>query len=332
MNRDIWSYVLRSVTGLILMSPGMMTGAYAATPIAGVLAQALRPDIHQAQSAKAVGATLNMFFLGTSGNGAGPSIAVDGRGGIHVAASAYGPAADDSYPVYYAYCASSCASPTNWAVINLEDTGIYGGNVRLALDSSGHPRMMWTRAAVFSGAGEYRYAVCDTRCTRIANWTVTSVAHLNFADHSRYFALDPQGRPRFVYADNDQGVGHIGTFYRYCDAACTNPANFRETMLAPSLLSNISLAFTSRGQLRFAFEYAAETGNALGYFECSASCNIRSNWAFLLLADTGPGHSFTLQLDKNDRPRLAYYTGNLGDSLRSLQSPLTGVEKAHSGD
>src|SRR5215212_6918053 len=43
-----------------------------------------------------------------------PSIAVDGRGGVHIAYKVAAAAGVTTWPAYYTYCASDCASPARW--------------------------------------------------------------------------------------------------------------------------------------------------------------------------------------------------------------------------
>jgi len=256
----------------------------------------------------------NIYFLNTEGNASRSTIAVDAAGGVHIASAPEGTANDGAtYPAYYAYCASNCGSEANWTILNLENLGFWGGHVRLVLDSSGHPRMVWTRELSMSN-GEYRYAECNTQCNKIANWTVGSTGPSYYADNSRYFGLDNLNRPRIVYDDqmSTYGSGHLGTWYRFCDSACTNQANWYETMLTTDHLYTPSLVFTSSGQPRFIAEFVGTTTRELRYYACDANCSNSANWSYIALTPSVAATTYSLRLDQSNRPRLALYTGNRG--------------------
>jgi len=262
--------------------------------------------------AQAASAATTIFFLNTEGNAINSTIAIDAAGGVHIASAPQGAAKDGvTYPAYYAYCASTCGSAANWTILNLENIGYAGGYVRLILDSSGHPRMVWTRGLTLS-QGEYRYAECNTQCNDIQNWTVGSTGSSYYADNSHYFALDHLNRPRLIYDDDMSTLGsnHLGTFYRYCDAACTDVANWHEVRLTTDHLFRPSLAFTSSGQPRFMAESIGNTSREVRYYECNAGCASAANWSYITLTSSVAASTFSLSLDSSDRPRLAFYTGN----------------------
>jgi hypothetical protein len=252
------------------------------------------------------------FFLPSNLNGvtntSGASAAIDAAGGIHVAYAAINADNTGGYPVYYAFCAANCAAPSSWNAVNLGDHGSFGGYVQLALDSAGHPRLLWFELVSFDQPGAYRYAFCAVQCTNSASWTVLDLApSVGSVDQSRYFALDPQGRPRFVY--RDQQTDHSGTFYAFCDAACTDAANWFEIQLTSESLFDSALAFTHAGGLRL----ASALSDKIIYFECDANCTDIANWSGAALFDAGSDRAFTLGLDAQDRSRIALYQGFLGD-------------------
>src|SRR6266508_4897220 len=116
------------------------------------------------------------FFLPFNLNGvtntSGASAAIDAAGGINVAYDAINADNTGVYPVYYAFC----ASPSSWNAVNLGDHGSFGGYVQLALDSAGHPRLLWFDEVSFDQPGAYRYAFCAAQCTNSAIWTVLDMA------------------------------------------------------------------------------------------------------------------------------------------------------------
>ncbi len=281
-------------------------------PDAGVPSSPMLP----AQAVAASAPVGSRLFLrpSTPGNTYGASVAVDAGGGIHAGLIAES-TADGQLAAYYAYCPTGCADPSHWTLTKVGDPGAFGGYVRLALDPAGHPRMLWYRLTDGLEGGAYQYAQCNGSCTSAASWAAGSVAGASpFPDDNRYFALDPQGRPRFLYTDTRPD--HTGTFYAYCDANCTLAANWHEGRIeADYLLYNFSLAFDPTGRPRFAYA----SGDAIGYGKCDASCSTTANWSLTLLTSyaMGTDSAFSMQLDTSGRPRLALYQGYLGEGRRN---------------
>jgi hypothetical protein len=259
------------------------------------------------------------LFLNRSDKTNSAAIAIDANNGIHVAYAAFNRNANGEEPAYYAYCAASCASTSSWAAAKLGDRV---QEVQLALDPAGRPRML-IRMRDQNLDTFYQYAACDADCTSTASWqiaTVTPTSNLDTSlwDYSQhYFALDPQGRPRFVYYD-ELNAPHNGTFYVFCDTNCTNAANWREIKLSDNAFTDASLTFTSAGQPRFVAVGIPSSTNesALAYILCDAACDNPQNWGGAYLYERGGGHaSFVLRLDSNDRPRIAFYQGSLSNGL-----------------
>jgi hypothetical protein len=257
----------------------------------------------------------------------GTTVAVDGAGGIHVTYAVY--IGDDAgtRPAYYAYCPGSCANESSWTRIRLGDAV---QDARLALDPAGRPRIMLYTTVPDPGgvwpeyAKQYRYAACDSSCTNSANWTITIVATaeeipVGRADYMfHYFALDPQGNPRFIYTDTRGYMNHSGTYYMYCDTACTTASSWTEVDLELGyVIDQPELAFTPAGEPRLALKVYLDDPDGIdstawiAYIECDATCQ---TWSGLLLFENIHGTaSFRLRLDSQGRPRLAYYSGNYAD-------------------
>lgn len=252
------------------------------------------------------GAGVASYFLPYVVNGTGtdmtdPVAAVDGAGGVHVA---YRPAAGDATePAYYGECAAGCGDVANLAVTAVGGADSVIGDLNLQLDPQGRPRLLWS---VFHG---FRYAACDAACTTSAAWTVSDPIPglVDLTDDSnRMFALDPQGRPRFLYTDDNSG--HFGLFFDWCDSGCTAAANWHEQLLSNQRYTRPSLAIGSDGIPRFAFlgDYGGRT--LFSYGACvDATC---SDWSGALFFDVDTVYAdVALQLDGADRPRAALYTG-----------------------
>jgi len=144
----------------------------------------------------------------------------------------------------------------------------------------------------------------------------------------RSFALDPQGRPRFIYLDNT-APDHRGTFYAYCDDQCLDLGAWSETKIS---LSNDpfyehyyypSLAFTDQGQPRVVGDglYLLQGQPlAIYYLACDSNCDNSGNWERVPLFDRGSGVNVSWDLEMNgSAPRLAFYEGaqlgGAGDTL-----------------
>jgi hypothetical protein len=303
---------LDSVSGSSVVIHPAITTEYVLTAKNGVGTATARTIVTVTGS----GGDAEAFFLPSNLNGAtntsGASVAIDAAGGIHVAYTAINADNTGIYPVYYTFCAANCAAPSSWSAVNLGDHGSLGGYVQLALDPAGHPQVLWFDRVSFDQPGVYRYAVCGSQCTNSASWTLLDVApSVGSVDQSRYFALDSQGRPRFVY--RDQQTDHSGTFYAFCDAVCTDPANWFEIQLAPESLFDSALAFTHAGGLRL----ASALSDKILYFECDTNCTDTANWSGAALFDAGSDRAFMLRLDGQDRSRIALYQGFLGDGKQN---------------
>lgn len=246
-----------------------------------------------------------------SNNTEGASTVVGPNGATHMAFSGY-TAVNGVYPAYYAYCATNCSSAANWLVTPVGDTGGWGGNIRLELDSAGRLHMLWFSMQAGSSFGWIQYAECSSGCTKAANWKVTSLTSVSIGpDRGRYFAVDPQGHPRFLYTDT--ATEHRGTFYAYCDSNCTVSDNWYETQFSNEYLYyDFSLAFSPAGAPQFAYRDATGSQDVFVYAACDSSCTVPDAWQKVILVDQiGSGSAVSLDVDSKGRPRLAYYSGYL---------------------
>lgn len=248
----------------------------------------------------------------------GPSVAVDSAGGIHVGYALYSGLDNGQKPAYYAYCAANCAAIANWSLTRLSNDV---QDVRLALDPlTGRPRMMFFTAYSHTNAHEYQYATCEGGCTGSANWTITTLTTVyeipsrRSYNNNRYFALDPQGGPAFIYTDTTDG--HSGTFYAHCLSACTDAGNWSELKLFEQELGRPALAFAPNGQPRFvASYYVPDDPNydvpvwKLLYGGCYGDCDnlLQSQWDGVFIYPTIGSGAFSLRIDTNGRPRIALY-------------------------
>jgi hypothetical protein len=238
---------------------------------------------------------------------------------MHLAYAAFGLDSSGQSAAYYRTCQpaiTDCSQAANWPGIALSDDV---QEVQLQLTAVGQPRLLLKTG---SGSGYFQYAACDHNCTSAANWSLLNVAYHDVVDMSlwdygqNYFALDGQGRPRFIYFDN-QGSQHWGSYYVYCNSACTDPDNWYETRLDQGGDANYemfvypSLAFTATGQPRVVSYISTPFGPSVVYYlQCDSGCENGANWQRVALFDRGSGHAFwSLRLDSAGQPRLAFYQG-----------------------
>jgi hypothetical protein len=253
--------------------------------------------------------------------------AVDAKGGLHMVFSTFTEYANHPRAIY-AYCpgpASACADPNSWKAVALSDLV---DEVQLQLTPAGQPRLLITKMREGYLQDEYVYAECDVNCTEEGQWRSVAVVFaagggvFDNDNPQRSFALDPQGRPRFIFS-NGWGAGYPeGVYYAYCDDACTDADNWYGTQIyqGPQYktlsFDYPALKFTRDGSPRV-IANVAFTGESQGvsYLACDTNCGDISGWEAVRLYDRGGGvsASWDLELDANDRPRVAFYQAGLAD-------------------
>lgn len=290
------------------------------------------------------------FFVDSRWRTSSAAIAVDDNGGNHLAFHYYEPIIQgEERPTYavYLYCAARCEDGDQWAGVALLDNV---NEVQLQLTSDGKPRLLIrTGSQVYPNGKDFYYAACDQACTTLEGWVVTYVlssgntAAIELQDDAqpqRSFALDPSDRPRFVYLDYNfqREPDHLGAFYVFCDAQCTEQSNWAEarftdvvtTPFAWETAYYMALAFTPAGQPRIATaEFFPLDGgeSTVAYFECNADCELAHPWARMQLYARGGGAepSVDLEIDANGNPHLAFYQEALmdGEGKRLLYASCT---------
>ena len=269
------------------------------------------------------------LFIDTQFKTSSASIQVDAQGGMHLAYNYYEPAIEGR-PTYgvYLYCPSACEKSASWNGVGM---GELVNEIQLQLTGDGKPRIVFrTNSQARENGHDYFYASCDQQCTDPNKWGyiyLTSSSGIGLIDLNkddnlpqRYFALDANGRPRFVYSD---GVtGHLGTYYAYCDGSCLNDANWFETKInkdsgnqGPFRDENFFypvLTFTPQGQPRVVADgVSMQAEFLLFYLVCDANCHLSSSWQSVPLYDRGSGAnvSYDVETDSQGRPRIAFYEG-----------------------
>lgn len=259
-----------------------------------------------------------------------PTVRIDPAGGVHVVFTPQSATPEDpTRPAYYGYCPANCTSAEAFAFLLLGDGVDFAA---LDLDPNGRPRLLLRLPAQSDTIFVFQYWQCDSNCLTIGQWMQEYIGYTHARQvgwvepfiHS--FALDHQGRPRFVYYDAgaDYEDPHWGMFYAYCDGDCVDPANWYETRLVGDAdANNFWLAFSPTGQPRLVYAtYDSDTiAQQVAYAECNQDCSAASNWSGIVLVDTVSASvsnfaTFSLAVTSDGRPRLALYTGTgLGGSL-----------------
>lgn len=225
------------------------------------------------------GGASKSFFLPTAepDNTSAPTVEVDAAGNLHAVYPAYA-----GGNAYYAFCDEACSKPEDVQVVELETEGTVA-NAMIALDAEGRPQVL---LATFQ---YLYYASCTGDCTARASWTVTKILdHGSDQDVTgEAFALDPQGRPRFILHTYVAflGVGQQPpeTFYAVCDADCHDSASWAMHSISDQIWKFSHLRFDAQGRPRLATVAMIEdeTGASLdmaAYVECSGGCELAENW------------------------------------------------------
>lgn len=270
------------------------------------------------------------FFASTEYNTNSASVVTDNEGGIHLAYHFY-EAANDGAPRYgvYAYCATDCDTAVNWAGVAL---GEAVNEIQLVLNGNGQPRVLF-RTATEDNGHSYTYAECNQDCTKNENWvgdvvaTTRGMSIIEMSDDEqpqRNFALDPQGRPRFVYGDNNsfRDPDHVGTYYAFCNANCAEASQWAEVRINKDNRGNGPyrsekfyypvLAFTPSEQPRvLADGTTLQDEFGLHYVECNEACENAANWFSTPIFERGSGNNvaYDIEITTNGQPRIAYYDG-----------------------
>jgi hypothetical protein len=232
---------------------------------------------------------------------------VDASGGVHTAFYT-------NQEVYYAHCAMACDNPANWTETPIADAGYYDSlNYPVVdVDSAGRPRMMWYHDP------DYVYAECNANCANAANWTaiqvpVSAPSGYIYPQTARYFALDAQGRPRFVcYGwDYDDENVYEGFQYTTCDGNCTTASNWHSSLIdLNTYIEQPQIVLSTNGQPRV---MGLNTDNELTYLGCNTNCSQAENWGRTTLYPIGYWGNFSFRLDSLGQPRVAFYTQDSSD-------------------
>jgi hypothetical protein len=347
-----WHYglVMRSVRQLVFTQPftqpsdpGAPTATRTPTPTATATATQT-PTITPTPSPTPVSITKRSArFAEPQGQTSSASTAVDGTGGRHLAY-----VSNETQTAAYGYCATSCENPAGWQTVTLADAA---NEVQMELDLSGNPRLLIRRTSSIHADGyDYLYAQCDGGCTAAESWEVVQVASArggsayeqqDARQPQRSFELDPNGRPRLVYIDENATADpfHVGVYYTWCDAGCTNALAWQEVRITEVVQWDgviegqeralyLALAFSPEGYPRvITAEFFPLNGgeNRLTYIECDELCEVGYLWQKVQLYERGEGPipAVDLEIDAQGHPHVAFYQGKteaiMPDGSRPMQ-------------
>jgi hypothetical protein len=204
-----------------------------------------------------------------------PTVETDSQGNIHMVYPAYIPDG-----AFYAYCPAACTSADQLSVVRFPtpEDGT-AGNAMLALDANDIPHVL-----IATGVSVH-YATCAGDCRQESSWTQTKIL-----DHAgerevtgEAFALDPQGRPRFVMhayrAMFGIGAPEPGTFYVFCDSDCHNLSSWNSSKISPQIWQENTLRFSADGVAHLAtIATVDDMGDIAGYAECVGDCTTEDAW------------------------------------------------------
>lgn len=252
------------------------------------------------------------------------AVAVDADGGVHLAFYFSDERHQENplgQPAFYTYCPGTvdCADPANFsALVQFSSTQV--NEVQVVATPDGRPRLLVRRNG--SRGNDFHYWSCDQDCTGATDWTglyVTEAAgvelyNTDLPQHS--FALDGQGRPRFVYS-NSWGNGRPdGIYYTFCDAAdCTEPGSWQETTISfpvefKTVTSDYATLVFDGDKPRVLTRYN-ESGLPvrMEYYACDQNCGTRSGWARTIIThpEGKQWAGWDLALDAAGQPRIALY-------------------------
>ena len=254
------------------------------------------------------------FFLptGEPTNTAAPTVLVDANDAVHTIYPAYVRGG-----AFYGYCGAACKGPEDVKVVPFETDGTVH-NAMMALDGNGKPRVL------LSTMQHVYYASCDADCTDPNAWTTNVILELNGSQEvsGKAFALDPQGRPRFIMHTEKAylGVGQKTpeTYWLSCDAGCESPDAWTKSKISDQMWRGSSLHYDAQGRAHVAMvANVGRTENSSGkemgaYALCESNCGGESSWVGtgLTLAYESDldavriPPSISLALTKSGKPRI----------------------------
>lgn len=263
------------------------------------------------------------FFLptGEPDNTSAPTVEVDAQGGIHALYPAYAIGG-----AYYAYCPADCRDAEDVQVVRFDTDGTVT-SAMLALDAKGRPRVL------LSAYSHVYYATCDERCGDERGWQIATLLdhHAKKDVTGNSFALDPQGRPRFLLHTYVAflGIGQEApkTEWMACDDDCLKPSSWTATTLATQIFHRSTLRFDANGgaHLGLIARVEDEQGAPVdvgAYQYCASDCADGDRWSSITFGEAyaseyeavsmKPG--IAMALTRDGAPRVLFMQRGEGDT------------------
>jgi hypothetical protein len=263
------------------------------------------------------------FFVDTDYLTYNAATAVDARGVVHMAFYASDEGHQDAplgQPAFYTTCSAgvaACADSSKWGALVQMDSSV--NEVQVVVTGDGRPRLLVRRNGQVGY--DYNYWACEQQCADGASWSGLNVTQANGVEqHSadmpqRSFALDGQGRPRFIWSHSFGNGRPNGIYYAFCDEAdCTEPGSWQHTRVAGLDDKSVTADYAT---LRFAGDsphFLTRVNHSglpvfVAYFACSQACDRPEAWESTTLNPPADKQwaSWDLELDAQGRPRIALY-------------------------
>jgi hypothetical protein len=212
----------------------------------------------------------------------------------------------------YAACEANCTVGNNWSIIHVTNTSDHWPEITprafhfFALDPQDRPRFVyWDLHAGQERHGFY-YTYCDSACTQPGNWYEFPVTNQIISYPSLQFTS--KGEPRILATLLTEGKTVL--VYLACDSNCDDPGQWKVAGLTYEGYGEYRgfvLRLDKQDRPRAVFYQGSLDGGGqqLHYLWCNDNCAVSTQWdSEGLLSENG--HSPTLALDADGRPRIAY--------------------------
>jgi hypothetical protein len=250
--------------------------------------------------------------------------AVDAKGVVHLAFYVSDEGHKDAplgQPAFYTTCSAglaACADPSKWGALVQMDSSV--NEVQIAVTADGRPRLLVRRNGKINY--DYDYWACDQQCDDGANWSglfvnLANGVELHNTDRpQRSFALDDQGRPRYIWSHSFGNGRPNGIYYAFCDEAdCTEPGSWQHTRVAGLDNKSVTADYATLrfdGDMPRVLTRVEHSGLPVfvAYFSCNEGCDQPDGWqttTFGNAADNMMWAGWDLELDARGLPRIALY-------------------------
>ncbi|HEY6784347.1 MAG TPA: hypothetical protein VI159_05315 [Gemmatimonadales bacterium] len=227
-------------------------------------------------------------------------LAVDPSGGLHMLYR------DTSWGIWYASCASGCATAGSWHQLHLETSPSFalyqGSNAAIAVDSHSAIHVLLRTSDTTQSLV---YLECATQCDSTANWGSVVLAHGGTGFEP---ALTTSGsRVAVAFRDPVRPGYTTALHFGRCDSSCTSAGSW--TMQSPGIDAgyDVALAFDAAGRPWLATNHGTTSyynGSTL-LARCSLTCASAGDWSALTIDSLGDGGGVSFVFDAAGLPRLA---------------------------